>query len=96
MYDTKLKVTGIPYAEPPVGNLRLEPPILKTQLNVSTVDASDFGPGCLQPVSRFTNSSYGSLQPVSRFVVPSHLLQVLMGVGSCAVVFRGLFDHQHL
>jgi carboxylesterase type B len=48
-----LKIIGIPFAEPPVGNLRLQPPILKTHLNVSTFDASNFGPGCLQLVSRF-------------------------------------------
>ncbi|TFK31315.1 extracellular triacylglycerol lipase precursor [Crucibulum laeve] len=39
---------GIPFAEPPLGNLRLKPPVLKTRLDVSTFDASNFGPGCLQ------------------------------------------------
>ncbi|KDR76954.1 hypothetical protein GALMADRAFT_420780 [Galerina marginata CBS 339.88] len=39
---------GIPFAEPPLGNLRLKPPVLKTHLNVSTFDASNFGKGCLQ------------------------------------------------
>lgn len=43
---------GIPYTEPPIGNLRLRPPVLKTQLDVKTFDASSFGKGCLQPVSR--------------------------------------------
>ena len=41
---------GIPFAEPPLGNLRLRPPVLKTELDVKTFDASNFGKGCLQPV----------------------------------------------
>ncbi|KAF9045371.1 esterase 1 [Panaeolus papilionaceus] len=39
---------GIPFAEPPLGNLRLKPPVLKTRLNQKTFDASNFGKGCLQ------------------------------------------------
>ncbi|KAF9011689.1 esterase 1 [Cyathus striatus] len=40
---------GIPFAEPPLGALRLKPPVLKTQLSgVKTFDASNFGLGCLQ------------------------------------------------
>ncbi|KAJ8473164.1 hypothetical protein ONZ45_g16397 [Pleurotus djamor] len=39
---------GIPFAEPPLGNLRLSPPVLKTQLDTPTFDASNFGPACLQ------------------------------------------------
>ncbi|RDB17139.1 Lipase 2 [Hypsizygus marmoreus] len=38
---------GIPFAEPPLGNLRLNPPVLKTELSVSTLNATDFGPACL-------------------------------------------------
>ncbi|KAJ7507024.1 esterase 1 [Mycena galericulata] len=39
---------GIPYAEPPLGNLRLKRPVLKTSLGSVTFDATSFGPGCLQ------------------------------------------------
>ncbi|KAJ4485323.1 esterase 1 [Lentinula aciculospora] len=39
---------GIPFAEPPLGSLRLQPPVLKTDLHVTAFDASDFGPSCLQ------------------------------------------------
>ncbi|KAJ7059264.1 extracellular triacylglycerol lipase precursor [Mycena amicta] len=39
---------GIPYAEPPLGDRRLRPPQLKTTLNASTFDASEYGPACLQ------------------------------------------------
>lgn len=41
---------GIPFAEPPLGQLRLKPPVLKTRLGLKTFDASDFGKGCLQAV----------------------------------------------
>ncbi|KIK65980.1 hypothetical protein GYMLUDRAFT_158649 [Collybiopsis luxurians FD-317 M1] len=40
---------GIPYAEPPLGELRLQPTVLKTSLGVSEFDASNFGASCLQP-----------------------------------------------
>ncbi|KAJ7700487.1 extracellular triacylglycerol lipase precursor [Mycena rosella] len=45
---------GIPFAEPPLGNLRLQPPVLKPipdqgRLVTSlTLNASSFGPACLQ------------------------------------------------
>ncbi|KXN81465.1 Lipase 2 [Leucoagaricus sp. SymC.cos] len=41
---------GIPFAEPPLGNLRLKPPVLKTSPDSATFNASNFGPVCLQPV----------------------------------------------
>ncbi|KAJ6584090.1 esterase 1 [Mycena vulgaris] len=39
---------GIPFAEPPLGNLRFMPPVLKSYLDGDTFDASSFGPACLQ------------------------------------------------
>ncbi|KAF5353626.1 hypothetical protein D9757_012454 [Collybiopsis confluens] len=40
---------AIPFAEPPLGELRLRPTVLKTRLNVAEFDASNFGASCLQP-----------------------------------------------
>ncbi|PFH51193.1 hypothetical protein AMATHDRAFT_59728 [Amanita thiersii Skay4041] len=40
---------GIPYVEPPLGKLRLQPPVPKTSLDVEQFDASNFGLVCPQP-----------------------------------------------
>ncbi|ESK89884.1 extracellular triacylglycerol lipase precursor [Moniliophthora roreri MCA 2997] len=42
---------GIPYAEPPIANLRLRPAVLKGSdtWNATSFDASEFGKACLQP-----------------------------------------------
>ncbi|KII90741.1 hypothetical protein PLICRDRAFT_683700 [Plicaturopsis crispa FD-325 SS-3] len=40
---------GIPFAEPPVGNLRFQPPKLLTALNTTSFAATGYGPACIQP-----------------------------------------------
>ncbi|XP_049825157.1 juvenile hormone esterase [Aethina tumida] len=44
---TVLSFKGIPYAEPPVGNLRFEPPVAKSPWN-DTLKATDYGSSCIQ------------------------------------------------
>ncbi|KAF5328117.1 hypothetical protein D9758_018389 [Tetrapyrgos nigripes] len=39
---------AIPFAEPPLGKLRLKLPVLKTNLDAEVFDASNFGLACLQ------------------------------------------------
>ncbi|KAJ7165517.1 extracellular triacylglycerol lipase precursor [Mycena crocata] len=48
---------GIPYAEPPIGHLRLRPPVSKTSLGVKKFDATEFGVPCLQQPSAAANTS---------------------------------------
>ena len=43
--------TGIPFAEPPIGQFRLRKPILKTRLATPSFNASAYGKSCVQPVS---------------------------------------------
>ncbi|CAK5277527.1 unnamed protein product [Mycena citricolor] len=45
---------GIPYAEPPLGDLRFRPPVLQTSLNATTLDAAQYGPSCIQPLGGST------------------------------------------
>ncbi|KAF5310301.1 hypothetical protein D9611_012082 [Ephemerocybe angulata] len=40
---------GIPFAEPPVGELRLKAPVLKTRLPGTTFNATSYGSACIQP-----------------------------------------------
>ena len=49
---------GLPFAEPPVGDLRFKPPVPVDAWD-SPVDASEFGPACPQPVESGTGTLYG-------------------------------------
>ncbi|KAK0460687.1 extracellular triacylglycerol lipase precursor [Desarmillaria tabescens] len=50
---------GIPYAEPPLGPLRLRPPVFKPQLDPGSFNASNFGLSCLQPVNVLPSYVHG-------------------------------------
>ncbi|KAE9550660.1 hypothetical protein FO519_006121 [Halicephalobus sp. NKZ332] len=50
---------GVPFAEPPVGDLRFRPPLPKRPWN-GTVDASTFAPACFQGRDTYNESFWGS------------------------------------
>jgi carboxylesterase type B len=55
---------GVPYAEPPVGNLRFAPP--ETKANGGVINATAFAPVCMQ---QFSNSSTIYTAQVPQFLV---------------------------
>ncbi|KAJ7230205.1 esterase 1 [Mycena pura] len=48
---------GIPYAEPPLGDLRFKPPVYRRRLTVPTLNASAYGMACLQPTTSVSNDT---------------------------------------
>jgi hypothetical protein len=58
---------GIPYAEPPLGSLRLNQPVLKSSLDSHTFNATSYGPACLQNVRTRSPQAFPSLilSPIS-------------------------------
>ena len=43
---------GIPFAKPPLGDLRFAPPVAMNSFGVSTFNATAFGAPCVQPEVR--------------------------------------------
>jgi para-nitrobenzyl esterase len=55
---------GIPYAQPPMGDLRWRPPVPAPAWD-GVRDAREFGHACLQPPSQSTSVYYGSMASMS-------------------------------
>ncbi|OCB90794.1 esterase 1 [Sanghuangporus baumii] len=47
---------GIPFAEPPIGELRFEAPVLKLDPGVPVLNATDYGPYCIQSGGEFDST----------------------------------------
>jgi hypothetical protein len=58
--------SGIPFAEPPLGSLRLKPPVLKLSWGPGPFNATNFGLACLQTVRllSFFSLATPSLNPI--------------------------------
>jgi len=68
---------GVPYAEPPVGDLRLRPPVAKIPWN-DVLDATEYGPCSFQGYSQL-EEWFGKPQPESEDCLisifgPQHLI----------------------
>lgn len=50
---------GIPFAEPPLGNLRFAPPQEKKSWRASVFNATTYGPACQQPLHFLQKYSFG-------------------------------------
>jgi carboxylesterase type B len=55
---------GVPYAEPPIGNLRFAPP--QSKVNKGVINATAFAPSCMQ---QFGNSSTIYTAQVPQFLI---------------------------
>ncbi|CAK5278646.1 unnamed protein product [Mycena citricolor] len=66
---------GIPYAEPPLGDLRFRPPVLTTSLNGTTLDATQYGAACIQPPGGNTPGSVPSNFPLSEDCLTINILR---------------------
>ena len=55
--DGVVAFLGLPFAEPPVGDLRFKPPV-EVDAWDSPVDAGEFGPACAQPADAGTGNLY--------------------------------------
>ncbi|KAF8310472.1 alpha/beta-hydrolase [Clavulina sp. PMI_390] len=52
---------GIPYAQPPIGELRFAAPVPLAPNDSRTFDATDYGKACMQPLQSYTGYSLDSI-----------------------------------
>ena len=84
---------GIPYAEPPIGRLRWQPPVAHSPWSSTTLDATDFGAQCLQRSSGQNPSAYNEsclyLNVFAPAAKPAKPLPVMLWIHGGAYVSGG-------
>jgi len=81
--NTVYQYLGIPYAEPPIGSLRFEPPVPVTRFR-STIEAIALKPSCIQV--------FAGTDTVKNYLQLDKISAIILGVWPLNLVLEYLFN----